>query len=103
MMYRRYLVNSWTVTDCRVTGKASDEVTGSEESSDDQMRLSARNQVLSLTLQFLVCASDCTTRHKMAAFSQDIASAFQAKKKERSKSQKSFRDLASLFWKGALL
>ena len=102
MMYTRYLVNSWTVTDCRVTGKASDEVTGSEESSDDQMRLSGRNQVLSLTLKFLVCASDCTTRHKMAAFSQDIASAFQAKK-ERSKSQKSFRDLASLFWKGALL
>ena len=85
-----------------MTGKASDEVTGSEESSDDQMRLSARNQVLSLTLQFLVCASDCT-RHKMAAFSQDIASAFQAKKKERSKSQRSFRVLASLFWKGALL
>lgn len=62
-----------------MTGKASDEVTASEESSNDQMGLSARNQVLSLTLQFLVYASDRTTRHKMAAFSQDIISAFQAK------------------------
>ena len=86
-----------------MTGKASDEVTGSEESSDDQMRLSAGHQVLSLTLQFLVYASDHTTRHKMAAFYQDIISAFQAKKKEGSKRQKSFRDLAFLFWEEALL
>ena len=50
--------------DRRVTGKASDEVSASEESSDDQMRLSARNQVLSLTLQFLVYASDRTTGTK---------------------------------------
>ena len=86
-----------------MTGKASDEVTGSEESGDNQMRLSAGNRVLSLILQFLVYASDHTARHKMAAFSQDVTSAFQAKEKERSKRQKSFRDLAFLFWEDALL
>ena len=63
-----------------MTGKASDEVTGSEESGDDQMRLSAGNRVLSLILQFLVYASDHTARHKMAAFSQDVTSAFQARR-----------------------
>ena len=72
--------------DGRVRGMASDEVGGGEESNDDQMRLSSRNQFPSLTLLSLLCACDLTPSRKMAVISQSIIFAFQDKKKGRSKS-----------------
>ena len=74
--------------DGRVRGMASDEVGGGEESNDDQMRLSSRNQFPSLTLLSLLCACDLTPGRKMAVMSQSIISAFQDKKKGKEQKPK---------------
>lgn len=67
MLCTSYLASAGIVAG-RVRGMANDEVGGGEE-SNNQMRLSSGNPVPSSTLQSLVCVSDLTPGHKMAAVS----------------------------------